>query len=152
MSCFSTNMAVKQNAIELTSEYPLAAEVVHKSFYVDDGLTGADNVESAITIQRQLQDLFTRGGFLLRNWNSSDPRVLQAIWRLSCMNQGKSIPSPVWNMTTPKLWAWSGTPLVLPIRFTLPSRTCHHWKLSRRQSLSRRSSTFLGGSFRQSSV
>ena len=31
-------------------------------------------------LQRQLQDLFTCGGFFLRKWNSSDPRVLQAIF------------------------------------------------------------------------
>ena len=79
-SCFAANMAVKQNAIELADTYPLAAQVVHKAFYVDDGLTGADSVESAITLQRQLQDLFVCGGFFLRKWNSSDPRVLQAIF------------------------------------------------------------------------
>ena len=78
-SCFAANMAVKQNAIELVDKYPLAVDVVHNSFYVDDGLTGADDVESAITLQRQLQDLFAHGGFMLRKWNSSEPLVLQAI-------------------------------------------------------------------------
>ena len=38
-SCFAANMAVKQNAIELVSKYPLASAAVFKSFYVDDGLT-----------------------------------------------------------------------------------------------------------------
>ena len=79
-SCFAANMAVKQNAIELASKYPLAADAVHKSFYVDDGLTGADDIDSAIALQQQLQDLFTHGGFMLRKWNSSEPRVLQAIY------------------------------------------------------------------------
>ena len=79
-SCFAANMAVKQNAIELANKYPLAADAVHKSFYVDDGLTGADDVESAIALQRQLQDLFAHGGFMLRKWNSSEPLVLQAIF------------------------------------------------------------------------
>lgn len=79
-SCFAANMAVKQNAIELSDKYPLAADAVHKSFYVDDGLTGADDIESAIALQRQLQDLFTHGGFMLRKWNSSEPFVLQAIY------------------------------------------------------------------------
>ena len=73
-------MAVKRNAVELADKYPQAADAVHKSFYVDDGLTGANNVESAITLQRQLQDLFLHGGFMLRKWNSSEPLVLQAIF------------------------------------------------------------------------
>ena len=79
-SCFAANMAVKQNAIELTHRYPRAAEAVQNSFYVDDGLMGANDVDSAITLQRELQDLFTRGGFLLRKWNSSEPQVVQAIF------------------------------------------------------------------------
>ena len=79
-SCFAANMAVKQNAIELAHKYLLAAEAVLDSFYVDDGLTGAEDIESAITLQRQLQDLFTSGGFMLTKWNSSEPLVLQAIF------------------------------------------------------------------------
>lgn len=78
-SCFAANMAVKQNANELAQEYPLAAETVNQSFYVDDGLTSADDVDTAVVLQRQLQDLFARGGFVLRKWNSSEPSVLQAI-------------------------------------------------------------------------
>ena len=83
-SCFAANMAVKRNAVELTGKYPLAADAVHKSFYVDDGLTGANDVESAITLQRQLQDLFLHGGFILRKWNSSESLVLQAIFPDLC--------------------------------------------------------------------
>ena len=79
-SCFAANMAVKQNALDFAEEFPLAAKVVRDSFYVDDGLAGAEDVVSAITLQRQLQDLFTSGCFLLRKWNSSNPRVLQAIF------------------------------------------------------------------------
>ena len=52
----AANMALKQNAIELTYKYPLAANVVHELFYIDDTLTGADSIESAIALQRQLQD------------------------------------------------------------------------------------------------
>ncbi len=78
-SSFAANMAVKQNAVDLAHEYPLAAEAVKKSFYVDDGLTGADDVKTAITLQEQLQVLFSRGGILLRKWNSSEASVLRGI-------------------------------------------------------------------------
>ena len=43
-SC-AANMAVKQNAVDLTLEFPSAAKAVDQSFYVDDGLTGADSVD-----------------------------------------------------------------------------------------------------------
>ena len=75
-SSFAANMAIKQNAIDLSSEFPLAAKVVHDSFYVDDSLTGADNIRDAVTLQTQLQTLLSRGGFLLRKWSSNDPSVL----------------------------------------------------------------------------
>ena len=72
-------MAVKQNAIDHAYECPLAADVVEKSFYVDDCLSGAEDRETAIKLQEQLHDLFACGGFLFRKWNSNDPLVLQSI-------------------------------------------------------------------------
>ena len=70
------DMAVKQNAFDYAMKYYLAAKGVDTSFYVDE-LTGADSVQEAIELQRQLQDLFTEGGFFLRKWNSSELRSSQ---------------------------------------------------------------------------
>ena len=53
-SSFAANMAVKQNAIDCADEYPVASEVVHESFYVDDCLTGAQDPTSALLLQQQL--------------------------------------------------------------------------------------------------
>ncbi len=78
-SSFDANMSVRQNAIDLSCDYPLAAKIVKDSIYVDDCLTGADDVEGAIMLYQQLRDLFQCGGFLLRKWNSSDSMVLQRI-------------------------------------------------------------------------
>ena len=76
-SSFAANMAVKQNALDHTMEYPLAAKSVDDSFYVDDGLTGADSIQEAVELQCQLQDLFSKGGFHLRKWNSSELQAIQ---------------------------------------------------------------------------
>jgi hypothetical protein len=78
-SSFAANMSVKQNAIDYSHEYPMAAEVVKKSFYVDDCLTGATDSKSALILQQQLTELFSRGGFVLRKWNSNDPSILEKI-------------------------------------------------------------------------
>ena len=40
-------------------------------------MTGADDIQTAIKLQRELQELFARGGFQLHKWNSNDPNVLQ---------------------------------------------------------------------------
>ena len=78
-SCFAAKMSVKQNAIDFAHEYPMATKVVERSFYVDDCLTGADDIKTAIMLQQQLQDLFSHSAFLLRKWNSSEPSVLTVI-------------------------------------------------------------------------
>ena len=54
-SSFAANMSIKQNALDHGSKYPLAARAVNESFYVDDGLTGADSIDEAIELQKQLQ-------------------------------------------------------------------------------------------------
>lgn len=53
-SSFAANMAMKQNALDFTTVFPQAAIAVENSFYVDDGLTGANSVSDAIELQRQL--------------------------------------------------------------------------------------------------
>ena len=78
-SSFVANMCVKQNAANHASRYPLTKKVVDESFYVDDGLTGADTVDEAVELHNQLQSLFSEGGFLLCKWNSSEPMELQHI-------------------------------------------------------------------------
>ena len=70
-SSFAANMSVKQNAIDLAYEYPLAVKAVSTAFYVDDGLTGADSTKEAIELQQQLQGLFSRGGILTTRWSYS---------------------------------------------------------------------------------
>ena len=46
-------------------------------FYVNDGLTGTDSPKEAIDLHEQLQGLFSKGGYLLRKWNSIDPTALR---------------------------------------------------------------------------
>ena len=41
-SSFATNIAMRQNAIDNKESYPLAAQAVLDSSFVDDGLTGDD--------------------------------------------------------------------------------------------------------------
>ena len=43
---------------------------------MDDGLTGANSVLEATDLQRELQELFARGGFLLLKWWSSEVATL----------------------------------------------------------------------------
>ena len=95
-SSFAANMAVKQNALDFATEFPHAVKVIDQSFYVDDCLAGADSVSEAIDLQAQLHSLFSKGGFLLRKWNSSEAEVLSHIPSdLKDTPAIQSLPAPV---------------------------------------------------------
>ena len=49
-STYAANMAVKQNAADFVLKLPAAAKAVNESFYVDDGLIGADSVDEALAL------------------------------------------------------------------------------------------------------
>ena len=38
---------------------------------MDDGLTGGDSIQEVMELQRQLQELFAEGGFMLCKWKTS---------------------------------------------------------------------------------
>ena len=78
-SSFAANMALRRNVLDHQQEYPQAAKVAMESFYVDDGLVGADSVDDAICLRKDLQKLFSLGGFKLRKWKASDATVAQSI-------------------------------------------------------------------------
>jgi len=54
-------------------ELPLAAQVAARDFYVDDCMSGAPDVETALKTQDQLRELMRRGGFDIRKWSSNRP-------------------------------------------------------------------------------
>ena len=78
-SPFEADMAVKRKAIDWKDEYPQAAKAVFESFSVDDGLVGAETIEVGRKLQGQLQDLFSKWGFSLRKWKTSDEAALENI-------------------------------------------------------------------------
>ncbi|XP_011406167.1 PREDICTED: uncharacterized protein LOC105313996 [Amphimedon queenslandica] len=57
----------------------MAAKMVYESFFVDDGLIGADSIVEAIHSRKEMQELFAKGGFLLRKSNYNVLQVLESI-------------------------------------------------------------------------
>ena len=60
-------------------EFAVASEIVLKDFFVDDLLTGTNNLDKAIILRSQLNVLLERGGFLLRKWRSNSKDLLATI-------------------------------------------------------------------------
>ena len=79
-------MIAQSNNNILTSE---------STYHYNDGLTGADSIQDAIELQKQLHEFFTKGGFLLRKWNSSEPAVLDHIPAdFKAFNPNQQLPDP----------------------------------------------------------
>ena len=90
---FAANMAVKQNAIDPAYEYPLPADVIEKSFYVDDCLSGADNRETAIKLLQQLHDLLAMDSYF-RNGIPMTPSFPKVFLKTSEIHDRFTIDPP----------------------------------------------------------
>ncbi|XP_065094610.1 uncharacterized protein LOC135715141 [Ochlerotatus camptorhynchus] len=58
-------------------DFPLAAPIVKKDFYVDDVLTGSESIEALVKTSIQLTELLKRDGFNLRKWSANHPSILE---------------------------------------------------------------------------
>ncbi|XP_062541685.1 uncharacterized protein LOC134209690 [Armigeres subalbatus] len=61
------------------SRFPLAAPVVRNDFYVDNLLTGADNISDLIVVCEQLIRIMNAAGMSLRQWSSNSQEILDTI-------------------------------------------------------------------------
>lgn len=84
--------ALRQLAYDNINQYPQAAEIILRDFYVDDLLSGADSIEEALTIQKQIIQILQQGCFELRKWISNDKRLLQGLPNSSNLNIIKLCP------------------------------------------------------------
>ncbi len=61
------------------SSHPAASSAILSDFYVDDYLSGADDVDSADKLRMELCDLLSQAGMTLRKWRSNSPELKQRI-------------------------------------------------------------------------
>ncbi|XP_055909622.1 uncharacterized protein LOC129944297 [Eupeodes corollae] len=58
------------------SSFPTGSDIIRRDFYVDDLLTGADNLETLKIMKFEIQEILTKGGFQLAKWFSNHPEYL----------------------------------------------------------------------------
>lgn len=78
-AAYLATRTVRQLAIDYAERYPLGSETLLKNSYVDDALTGDDNLNRAIRRRDELMELLKLGGFELRKWYANDPKLLAGI-------------------------------------------------------------------------
>jgi Pao retrotransposon peptidase len=71
--------ALVQLARDEEKNFPAASIIAQRDFYVDDILSGADTLQQAKNLQRQLVALLKSGGFDLHKWCSNSPQLLNQL-------------------------------------------------------------------------
>lgn len=78
-SPFQATMALRQTALDHANEFPAAAKVIEKGTYMDDILTGANNLADAHKLQGEVTHLLSKGGFGAHKWCANHPDILQDV-------------------------------------------------------------------------
>lgn len=76
-SSFLATRCLKQLAIENEKEFPEASRIINCDFYMDDLISGCDNLESAKWLISQIVAILNSGKFPLRQWVSNDAKLLE---------------------------------------------------------------------------
>jgi len=76
---FLATRRLNQLASEEASLYPLAAEVISRDMYVEDLVTGSDNLAEARRLQEEIIHNLGKGGFALHKWCANHADLLEGI-------------------------------------------------------------------------
>ncbi|XP_058827929.1 uncharacterized protein LOC131687859 [Topomyia yanbarensis] len=78
---FLATRTLKQLALDEGHKFPRAAQAVDEDIYMDDVISGADDVDTAVELRKQLAAMIARGGVKLRKWASNCLDILDGIPR-----------------------------------------------------------------------
>ncbi|XP_061519801.1 uncharacterized protein LOC133395117 [Anopheles gambiae] len=76
---FLATRTLQQIAHDHKQQYPLAVDPVLHDFYVDDLLTGAEDVVEAVGMRTQISQMLESAGFLLKKWASNVSEALEGV-------------------------------------------------------------------------
>ncbi|XP_055604756.1 uncharacterized protein LOC129752988 [Uranotaenia lowii] len=76
---FQATRCLIQLADDEGDKFPKAANILRHDCYVDDIMSGSDNIDDVIEIQRQLKAILLKGGFPVHKWCSNSTQLLEHI-------------------------------------------------------------------------
>ncbi|XP_054715273.1 uncharacterized protein LOC129224750 [Uloborus diversus] len=79
VSPFLLSATIKEHIKKYEEAYPVTTEVLNTCFYVDDLVTGADNIKDALKISIEANNIMKKASMNLRKWISND-EVLMKMW------------------------------------------------------------------------
>ena len=76
---FLATRVLKQLALDEAETYPAASRAILHNTYVDDVLSGSDDLHAAINTQKELQDMLSTAGMHLHKWCANHPALIENI-------------------------------------------------------------------------
>ncbi|XP_055590154.1 uncharacterized protein LOC129742298 [Uranotaenia lowii] len=76
---FLATRVLKQLCCDEGRNFPLAAEAIENDTYMDDVISGAEDIQTAKAKVNQLISMTARGGFKLRKFASNQPQILEGL-------------------------------------------------------------------------
>ncbi|XP_055590213.1 uncharacterized protein LOC129742346 [Uranotaenia lowii] len=76
---FQATRCLIQLADDEGDKFPKVADILRHDCYVDDIMSGSDNIDEVIEIQRQLKAILLKGGFPVHKWCSNSTQLLDHI-------------------------------------------------------------------------
>ena len=86
-SPFLAQFVIQEHARKHQSQFPLGAETVLKSTYMDDSMDSVPDKETGIDLYKQLSQLWASAGMHARKWLSNVPEVLEHIPHADCVTE-----------------------------------------------------------------
>ena len=86
-SPFLAQFVIQEHARKHQSQFPLGAETVLKSTYMDDSMDSVPDKETGIDLYKQLSQLWAAAGMHARKWLSNVPEVLEHIPLADCVTE-----------------------------------------------------------------
>ena len=77
------------------SEFPELTKQLKSSFYVDDLVAGASDVNDAVEFYKRVREVMAAGGMNLRKWKSNSPELMKLIERLMMPSEGQGRLYPI---------------------------------------------------------
>ncbi|CAH0401410.1 unnamed protein product [Chilo suppressalis] len=113
---FLATRCLMQIGLDCTNQ--TVTEIIKHDFYVDDLLTGGDNLSSMQGIRNDITDALASAGMTLRKWLSNEPQlVLDSSNSSLNLNIGSDEPNKLLGLG----WQSSTDKLCFPIHLSLPN-------------------------------
>ncbi|GFX22327.1 integrase catalytic domain-containing protein [Trichonephila clavipes] len=79
VSPFLLSATIKHHIENYREQYPAATEMLDTCLYVDDVISGADDISQALKVSKDAETIMKNASMKLRKWNSND-RTLMRTW------------------------------------------------------------------------